>query len=143
MVEEKSKVAISRSKIGGEIPMVVSEIVDGVLYSGFFGTLDSARIRTITERILDLVVGAKASYLILDLGNVETIDSAVAAHLTKIVDSIRAVGSEVVFCGIPPVIAQTLVELGVNINLLVTKRDLKSALDHVYEKMGLALVKTK
>lgn len=33
----ETKVAISRKKIGGEVPIVVSEITDKCLYSGFFG----------------------------------------------------------------------------------------------------------
>ena len=35
--DPKERAAFSRSKIGGEVPMVVNEIVDSCLYSGFYG----------------------------------------------------------------------------------------------------------
>lgn len=41
----ETKVAISRKKLGGDVPMVVREITDRCLYTGFFGTLDSARMK--------------------------------------------------------------------------------------------------
>ena len=62
----ESKVAISRKKIGGEVPMVVSEITDRCLYSGFFGTMDSSRMKIITDKLLGLLAatGLKRSSLI-------------------------------------------------------------------------------
>lgn len=51
----EQKVAISRKKIVGELPIVVNEITDKCHYSGFFGTLDSSRIKAITDKVLDLM----------------------------------------------------------------------------------------
>ena len=37
---ETQKVAIARKKIGGEVPIIVNELTDKCLYTGFFGTLE-------------------------------------------------------------------------------------------------------
>ncbi|MBI3260784.1 STAS domain-containing protein [Candidatus Berkelbacteria bacterium] len=132
----KERAAFSRSKIGGEVPIVVAEIIDGCLYSGFYGTLDSARVQAIIEKILDLLVTTEASYIIVDLSNIDVIDSSVATRLVQISDSVKAIGSEVVFSGISPVIAQTLVGAGVNVKQLQISRNLKSALERVLTLMG-------
>ena len=137
----KDKAAFSRSKIGGEAPMVVGMIAENTLYSGFFGTLDSARVQIITERILETIVASNADYVIVDLGNVDLIDSAVAARLFKIADAIKTVGAASVFTGISPAIAQTMVEVGASLASLRTKRDLKAALQLIYNWQGIELVK--
>ena len=139
--EPKDRAAISRSKIGGETPMVVSEIADTVLYSGFFGALDSARVQIITEKILEMTSVVGAEHVIIDVSTLESIDSSVAGRLVKLSESVRLLGAEVVFCGIRPIIAQTMGEVGTNLGVLVIKKDLKTALDYVYMRQGLMLVK--
>lgn len=134
--DPKERAAYSRSKIGGEVPMIVSEIVDGCLYSGFYGSLDSARTQAIIEKILNLLVTTESSFLIADLGNIDIVDSSVAAHLIQLADSAKAVGAEVIFCGISPAIAQTMVGAGVNVRQLQIARNLKSALKKVFVLQG-------
>lgn len=142
-IESKNKVAISRSKIGDEMPMVVGEIIPGCLYTGFFGILDSSRIQLIIERIMDMLVEKEAECIILDISNVEVIDTVVAARFLKLAQSIRAVGSIPIFCGIPPVIAQSMVETGIMLESLITKRNLKSALKEALGRLGLKIVDEK
>jgi rsbT co-antagonist protein RsbR len=132
----KERAAFSRSKIGGEVPMIVSEVVDGCLYSAFYGSLDSARTQAIIEKILDMLVQTESPFLIADLGNIDIVDSAIAARFIQLADAAKAVGSEVVFCGISPVIAQTMVGAGVNVRQLQIARNLKSALKRVFVLQG-------
>ncbi len=134
--DPKERAAYSRSKIGGEVPMIVSEIIDGCLYSGLYGSLDSARTQAIIEKILDLLVTTESSFLIADLGNIDIVDSSVAARLIQLADSAKAVGAEVIFCGISPAIAQTMVGAGVNVRQLQIARNLKSALKKVLAMQG-------
>lgn len=141
--ESKNKVAISRSKIGGELPMVVGEIVPGCLYTGFFGILDSSRIQLIIERIMDMLVEKEAECIILDISNVSVIDTAVTARFIKLAQSIRAVGSIPIFCGIPPIIAQSMIETGILLEGLTTKRNFKSALKEAFMLLGLKIVDEK
>ena len=136
----KAKVAISRKKIGGEVPLVVNEITDKCLYSGFFGTLDSARMKIITDKILDLVSTTDIDIIIIDLANVDIIDSAVATHLVRLGDTLMLIGVKVIFCGIPPVVAQTMITGSIEMKGFKITRNLKTAIKEIFMLQGLKLV---
>ncbi len=133
-------VAISRRKIIGDAPIVINEIATGCLYSGFFGTLDSARIKKTTDAILEIVSRSENSLLIIDLSNVEVIDSAIAGHMLKLNKTLQLVGVEVIFCGIKPIVAQSIVSAGVVLDNITVLKNLKLALLEIYKRQGLKLV---
>ena len=137
----ETKVAISRKKIGGEVPMVVSEITDRCLYSGFFGTMDSARMKIITDKVLSLLTATGIEAVILDLSNVDIIDSAVATHLVRLGDTLTLVGVQTIFCGIMPQVAQIMVTAGIEMKGFRISRDLKSAIKEVFLLQGFKLVR--
>ena len=136
----EAKVAISRKKIGGEVPLVVNEITDRCLYSGFFGTLDSTRVKGITDKILDLVSATNIEIIIIDLANVDIIDSTVATHLVRLGDTLILVGVKVIFCGIQPTIAQTMITSGIDMKGFKISRNVKLAIKEVLAIQGLKLV---
>ena len=140
MQEPIKKVAISRTKIGGEAPIIVSEVTEKCLYSGFFGTLDSARVQAITERVLDILEKTSIEIIIIDLANVDIIDSAVAVHLVKFANTLKIVGVDAIFCGITPTIAQTIITGGLELKVYRISRNLKTALKEVFLRQGLMLV---
>jgi len=122
------KVALSRKQIGGEVPMVANEITDNCIYTGLFGSLDSSRMATIIDKITNLANTKQISLVIIDLGNVEAIDSSVAGHLVKLGNILKLVGVTPIFCGISAELAKTMVTAGVNLGIFITERNLKSAL---------------
>ena len=136
----EAKVAISRKKIGGEIPLIVNEITDKCLYSGFFGTLDSARMKSITDKMLDLLAATNIDIVIIDLSNVDIIDSAVATHLVRLGDTLILVGVRVIFCGIQSTIAQTMITGGIDMKGFKISRNVKLAIKEVLALQGLKLV---
>ena len=140
---ENQKVAIARKKIGGEIPIIVNELTDKCLYTGFFGVLDSSRMKSITDRILGMLSATGIEMVVIDLGNVDIIDSAVASHLVRLGDTLTLVGVETIFCGIMPPIAQIMVTAGIEMRGFKICRDLKSAVKLVFELQGIKLVKTE
>lgn len=134
------KVAISRKQIGGETPMVVNLIADYCLYCGLFGSLDSARMVAITEQIDSTISQRSTTHIILDLSNVDAIDSAIAAHLVNLADVMRLIGVTTIFCGISGSLAATMVRSGVSLGTYSTVRDLNKALHKYYELAGQKLV---
>jgi rsbT co-antagonist protein RsbR len=133
-------VAISRKKIGGEVPLIVNEITDKCLYSGFFGTLDSARMKSITDKMLDLLAATNIDIVIIDLSNVDIIDSAVATHLVRLGDTLMLVGMKIIFCGIQSAIAQTMITGGIDMKAFKIARNVKTAIKEVFALQGLKLV---
>ncbi len=138
---ENQKVAIARKKIGGEIPIVVNELTDKCLYTGFFGTLDSGRMKAITDKILNMLGATGIEMVVIDLGNIDIIDSAVASHLVRLGETLTLIGVETIFCGIMPPVAQIMITAGIEMRGFKISRDLKSAIKLVFEIQGIKLVK--
>ncbi len=136
----QDKVAISRRKLGGEAPIVVNEIIDGCLYTGMFGTLDSARMKSVVDLILTITSSSEADMIIIDLSNIDIVDSVIAGQLIKINKTLQIVGMNVIFCGIKPIVAQSMVNAGIDIGNVEVVKNLKVALTEVYKKRGLKLV---
>ena len=138
--ELAQRVSISEKRIGLEPSMIVTKLTDRCLYSGFFGRLDSARMKLITDEILEAVDQTDNDTIVIDLGNVDIIDSAVAAHLIRVGDVVRLVGCNVIFCGINSRVAQTMMTVGVEFSKYLLCKDLRAALKLVFELQGLMLV---
>jgi len=140
---KQQDVAISRRKIMGEAPIVTNEITNRCLYSGFFGTLDSARMKRIMDGLLKLAAGSDNDLIIVDLSNVDVIDSMIATQLVKLNKTLQLVGMDTIFCGIKPIVAQSMVSAGVILDNIYVAKNLKRALTEVYRRQGIQLVPIK
>ncbi|PKW18181.1 STAS domain-containing protein [Saccharopolyspora spinosa] len=123
-----------------ELSTPVIKLWDGVLAVPLIGTLDSTRSQSATESLLEQVVVQQAKVAILDITGVPTVDTMVAQHLLKTTMAARLMGVECVLSGIRPQIAQTMVQLGIDLGDLVTKASLADALSYALQKTGLAVV---
>ncbi|MFQ3220124.1 MAG: anti-anti-sigma factor, partial [Paraglaciecola sp.] len=108
-------VAVSSKQIGGEVPMVANEITEYCMYSGLFGALDSARVSAISDKLTTLADTSEVNCAIIDLANVEAIDSSIAGQLIRIAQILKMVGVTSIFCGISGELAKTMVMAGVDI----------------------------
>ena len=76
----------------------------------------------------------KANQLIIDISGVPYVDTAVVNHLFKIVKGIKLLGCSTIMTGISPEIADTMIELGIEIdNELKTTSDLQQALQGYFQ----------
>ncbi|MDW3197623.1 MAG: STAS domain-containing protein [Cytophagales bacterium] len=137
----QGQVAISRRKLGGEAPIVVNEIIEGCLYTGMFGTLDSARMKAVVDLILAVASNSDTDIIIIDLSNIDIVDSAIATQLIKINKTLQMVGMQVMFCGIKPIVAQSIVAAGIDIGNVDVVKNLKAAVMEVFKRKGLKVVK--
>ncbi|WP_029406934.1 STAS domain-containing protein [Thiomicrorhabdus sp. Milos-T2] len=133
-------VAVSRKQIGGEIPMVVSEISDRTIYTGLFGSIDSARIAEVSDKLIACFEIKEVDYVIMDLGNVDVIDSSVSGYLLRLADTLVLLGITPIFCGIKGYLAESMVKANVNLKEHIIKRNLKAALSTTYEMSGKKIV---
>ena len=97
-------------------------------------------MKNITDKVLDLVGATDIDIIIIDLANVDIIDSAVATHLVRLGDTLILIGVKVIFCGLPPTIAQTMITGGIEMKGFVISRNLKSAIKEIFALQGLKLV---
>ncbi|MEV5798631.1 STAS domain-containing protein [Streptomyces collinus] len=115
----------------------VISLWEGTVAVPLIGTLDSARSQVVMESLLEAIVDQRARYAILDITGVPTVDSLVAQHLMKTVAAARLMGAECIVSGIRPAIAQTIVQLGIDLGTVVTRASLADALAYALGRQGI------
>ncbi len=111
-----------------EMSTPVTKIWDGVLFAPIVGIVDSKRAGDIMDKALSSIADSRASTLLLDIGGVAVIDTAVANHLIKIAKAAVLMGCKTIISGISPSIAQTIAELGIDLGAIQTTSTIESAL---------------
>src|SRR5579871_2699120 len=125
-----------------ELSTPVVKLWDGILALPLIGTLDSQRTQVVMENLLQTIVDTEAAIAIIDITGVPTVDTLTAQHLLKTVAAARLMGADCIISGIRPQIAQTMVHLGVELNV-ISKATLADALAIALERTGRAVVKVK
>jgi rsbT co-antagonist protein RsbR len=124
-----------------ELSTPVVKLWEGILAVPLIGTLDSARTQVVMENLLQQIVETEATVAIIDITGVPTVDTLVARHLLKTVDAARLMGADCLISGIRPQIAQTIVELGVDLNV-TTKVSLAEAFRLALQQSGQSITQS-
>lgn len=111
-----------------ELSTPVILVWDKVLVLPLIGTLDSNRAQLMTETLLQRISKDNAEVVILDITGVPMIDTQVAQHLIKTVESASLMGSVSILCGVRPETAQAIIHLGIKLENLRSCRNLRDAL---------------
>jgi rsbT co-antagonist protein RsbR len=122
-----------------ELSTPVVKLWQGVLALPLIGTLDSARTQVVMENLLESIVRYEADIAIIDITGVPTVDTLVAQHLLKTVAAARLMGADCIVSGIRPQIAQTMVHLGVELNV-ISKANLSDAFALALRRLGKVVV---
>jgi rsbT co-antagonist protein RsbR len=125
-----------------ELSTPVVKLWEGVLALPLIGTLDSARTQVVMENLLQSIVDTGSDIAIIDITGVPTVDTLVAQHLLKTISAARLMGADCVISGIRPQIAQTMVHLGVELNV-VSKASLADAFALALKRTGRKVVAEK
>lgn len=125
-----------------ELSTPVVKLWDKVLAIPIIGTLDSERTQVVMENLLQHIVDDGAEIAIIDITGVPTVDTLTAQHLLKTVSAARLMGADCVISGIRPQIAQTIVHLGVDLNV-ISKSTLADAFAVALRRTGRSVVKNK
>ncbi|PKW11777.1 rsbT co-antagonist protein RsbR [Streptomyces sp. 1222.5] len=125
-----------------EVATPVIQLWEGTVAVPLIGTLDSARSQVVMESLLEAIVDQRARYAILDITGVPTVDSLVAQHLMKTVAAARLMGAECIVSGIRPAIAQTIVQLGIDLGSVLTRASLADALAYALGRQGIEVTRT-
>lgn len=131
----REQVIIRQQQEIAELSTPVVQLWDGVLAVPLIGTLDSARTQVVMENLLQSIVDYSAEIAVIDITGVPTVDTLVAQHLLKTVAAARLMGADCIISGIRPQIAQTMVHLGVELDV-ATKSSLADAFALALERTG-------
>ena len=106
----------------------IIEVWEGVLTLPLFGVLDSQRAAETMERLLEAITSKSATYAIIDLTGIEVVDTSTADHISKLAKAAELLGARCIITGIRPAVAQTMVQIGIDLTKLVTLSTLREAL---------------
>lgn len=124
-----------------EMSTPVTAIWEGILLLPVVGIIDSKRAQDIMNAMLSMIAETKAKVFILDISGVAVVDTAVANHLIKITKATKLMGCECTISGVSPAIAQTVVELGIDVGEVSTTANLRDALTYAFRKTGAEIRK--
>jgi rsbT co-antagonist protein RsbR len=125
-----------------ELSTPVVKLWEGILALPLIGTLDSARTQVVMENLLQSIVDEGAEIAIIDITGVPMVDTLTAQHLLKTVSAARLMGADCIISGIRPQIAQTIVHLGVELNV-ISKATLADAFSVALRRMGRSITAVK
>ncbi|MEO8855624.1 MAG: STAS domain-containing protein, partial [Burkholderiaceae bacterium] len=124
-----------------ELSTPVIKLWEGVLAVPMIGTLDSNRTQLVMEALLQRIVDTESTLAIIDITGVPTVDTLVAQHLLKAVTAIRLMGADCIISGIRPQIAQTIVQLGIDLQGITSKATLADALALALKRGGYVVTR--
>jgi rsbT co-antagonist protein RsbR len=135
-VEERERVIREQQEAIRELSTPVLQVRERLLILPIIGVLDSQRARQLTEQLLGAIQSNRAKVVVIDITGVATVDVTVANHLVQTVEAARLMGASAIITGLSSKIAQTLVDLGVDLSMMRTVGDLQGGLEVAERVLG-------
>lgn len=127
-VEGREEIIRRQSRQLMELSTPVVRLWQQILAVPLIGNLDTARSQVVMENLLEAIQEHEAAVAIIDITGVPTVDTSVAQHLIQTIKAVRMMGADCVISGIRPAIAQTIVQLGIDLSGVLTRATLSDAL---------------
>ncbi|WP_442597606.1 RsbT co-antagonist protein RsbRA [Neobacillus sp. D3-1R] len=124
-----------------ELSAPLIPVFEGITIMPLVGTIDTERAKQIMENLLHGVVKHRSEVVLIDITGVPVVDTMVAHHIIQAAEAVRLVGAKCMLVGIRPEIAQTIVNLGINLNQFTTKNTLKKGIEAALEITNHKIVK--
>jgi PAS domain S-box-containing protein len=103
-------------------------ISESVLVMPLIGAVDSQRAQRVLSTLLEGVARQKAQSVIVDITGITVTDTGVVSILVNAARALRMLGAETVITGIRADVAQTIVNLGMDLSSLTTEATLQSGI---------------
>jgi rsbT co-antagonist protein RsbR len=136
-VEERERVIREQQDAIRELSTPVLQFRERLLILPIIGMLDQQRARQLTEQLLGAIQRRRAKVVVIDITGVATVDVDVANHLVQTVEAARLMGASAIITGVSSKIAQTLVDLGVDLGMMKTVGDLQGGLEEADRMIGV------
>lgn len=114
----------------------ILELWDSVLALPIIGVVDSRRTYEMMEKLLNGIIAKQARFVVIDITGVEVVDTRTADHFVRLVKAAELLGAKCILTGIRPRVAQTLVDLGVDLSTITTLGTLQAGLKECLRLMN-------
>jgi rsbT co-antagonist protein RsbR len=139
-VQERERVIRQQQEAIRELSTPVLQVRERLLILPIIGVMDPQRARQLTEQLLRGIRTNRAKVVVIDITGVAAIDVTVANHLVQTVEASRLLGATVIVTGLSPEIAQTLVNIGVDLGKMNTVGDLQGGIEQAERLLGYKVV---
>jgi rsbT co-antagonist protein RsbR len=136
-VQERERVIRQQQEAIRELSTPVLPVRGRLLILPIIGIIDPQRARQLTEQLLRGIRVNRAKVVVMDITGVPAMDATVANHLVQTVEAARLLGATVIVTGLSPEIAQTLVNIGVDLGKMNTVGDLQGGIEEAERLLGL------
>jgi ribose transport system substrate-binding protein len=126
----QNEIITAQRSIIQDLSSPIIPISDDILVLPLIGSIDSVRAQQIMETMLEAISQHQAAVLIVDITGVAVVDTGVAHYLLQAARAAQLLGTRVILVGISPEVAQTVVQLGVDLSSLPTYSSLRAGLEH-------------
>ncbi len=135
-VQERERVIRQQQEAIRELSTPVLPVRERLLILPIIGIIDPQRARQLTEQLLRGIRVNRAKVVVMDITGVPAMDATVANHLVQTVEAARLLGATVIVTGLSPEIAQTLVNIGVDLGKMNTVGDMQGGIEEAERLLG-------
>jgi len=139
-VQERERIIREQQEAIRELSTPVLQVRERLLILPIIGAIDPHRARQLTEQLLHGIRATRGKVVVIDLTGVAAVDSSIANHLVQTVEASRLLGATVIVTGLSPAIAQTLVNIGVDLGKMNTVGDLQGGIEQAERLLGYKVV---
>jgi rsbT co-antagonist protein RsbR len=139
-VQQRERIIREQQEAIRELSTPVLQVRERLLILPIIGVIDPHRARQLTEQLLRGIRATRARVVVIDITGVAAMDASVANHLVQTVEAARLLGAMVIVTGLSPEIAQTLVNIGVDLGKMNTVGDLQGGIEEAERLLGYKVV---
>ncbi|WP_299643711.1 DICT sensory domain-containing protein [uncultured Chloroflexus sp.] len=126
-----------------QLGVPVIPLLKGVLLLPLIGSIDSQRAQRIMEQLLTGIAEQAADVAIIDITGVPIVDTAVTNYLLQAIRAARLLGAQIILTGIHASVAQTMVNLGIDLADVTTKNNLREGIEAALGVLGLEICRKR
>src|SRR5216117_2386940 len=135
-VQERERIIRQQQEAIRELSTPVLPVRERLLILPIIGVIDPERARQLTEQLLRGIRVNRAKVVVIDITGVPAMDASVANHLVQTVEASGLMGATVIVTGLSAEIAQTLVNIGVDLGKMNTVGDLQGGIEEAERLLG-------
>jgi rsbT co-antagonist protein RsbR len=139
-VQERERIIREQQEAIRELSTPVLPVRERLLILPIIGMVDPLRARQLTEQLLRGIRTNRARVVVMDITGVPAMDATVANHLVQTVEASLLLGATVIVTGLSPELAQTLVNIGVDLSKMNTVGDLQGGIEEAERQLGYRVV---